>query len=235
MKKILITGCFLLASTMIANAQDDCKVLMKEISQSYKGDCKNGKANGKGEAKGKDSYSGEFKNGLPDGKGNYLYSNGDFYNGSWSNGKKDGQGSLSFKREGKTDSLVIGFWKKDKYMGKYEHLIYVHSRTTQFTTIDIKKSKGISANTIAINLTNTTAGSGGLSGTIAAKPVVTDIIVSKGSYQSTQEMTKGPKTSSKVLLNVQFPFRAKVFSGSNIMDIEISEAGEWTVEAALNN
>ena len=48
-------------------AQNPCKVLMKEISGSYSGECKKGLADGKGEAKGVDRYIGAFKKGLPDG------------------------------------------------------------------------------------------------------------------------------------------------------------------------
>ena len=60
------------------------KVLLNEISGSYKGGCRDGLAEGKGNAEGEDRYSGEFKAGLPDGKGKYTYKNGNVYNGYFS-------------------------------------------------------------------------------------------------------------------------------------------------------
>lgn len=36
-------------------------------------------------------------------------------------------------------------------------------------------------------------------------------------------------------MNITFPFRIQIYSGNQIMDIEISEAGQWTIEAVLNN
>lgn len=236
MKKLLLTSCFVVGSFVIAQAQEECKVLLADISGTYLGDCKGGKANGKGESKGKDTYSGDFKNGLPDGQGKYLFSNGDFYDGAWEKGKKEGQGSFSYKRPGKTDSLVVGYWKKDKYFGKSQYLTFVHNRTQQFTTINIKKSTGNADNTITINLTSTTAGVNSINGgNPVAQPFITDIMISKGTYQTTQELNKGPKTSSKLLVNVSFPFRAKVYVGTQYMDVEISEPGQWTIEGSLNN
>ena len=45
---------------------------MKEIQGTYEGDCKDGKASGKGNAIGEDTYEGNFKNGYPDGTGKYI-------------------------------------------------------------------------------------------------------------------------------------------------------------------
>lgn len=56
-----------------AQAQTNCKVLDSDISGSYVGGCKDGLADGKGEARGRDSYVGEFKAGLPHGQGTYVW------------------------------------------------------------------------------------------------------------------------------------------------------------------
>ena len=55
------------------NAVGDCKILSKYFAYGYRGECKNGLASGKGEAKGKYWYIGEFKEGLPNGKGVIKY------------------------------------------------------------------------------------------------------------------------------------------------------------------
>ena len=65
---------------------------MKDINQSYTVDCKKGKADGKGLAKGKDIYKGEFKKGYPEGEGIYTFSNGDVFEGEFKKGAKNGPG-----------------------------------------------------------------------------------------------------------------------------------------------
>ena len=49
-----------------------CKVTPQELTGIYTGDCKNGLANGKGEAKGAYHYIGSFKDGMPNGTGIYY-------------------------------------------------------------------------------------------------------------------------------------------------------------------
>jgi hypothetical protein len=100
-----------------AFSQDTCKVLKPEISGKYTGDCKNGLADGKGIAEGKDKYEGKFKKGLPNGQGTYTWSTGEVFKGGWEEGKKDGEGKFTFKSNG-VDSTRIGFWKNDVFVRK---------------------------------------------------------------------------------------------------------------------
>ena len=92
------------------------KVLLNEISGSYKGGCRDGLAEGKGNAEGEDRYSGEFKAGLPDGKGKYTYKNGNVYNGYFSKGLKNGKGKFVVT-EGGMNQTVTGYWKDGEYAG----------------------------------------------------------------------------------------------------------------------
>jgi hypothetical protein len=92
----------------------DCKVLLKEISGKYEGQCKNGLAEGTGFASGTDSYYGQFSKGLPDGNGVYTYKNGDVFKGTWKSGLKNGEGEFRYVINGK-DSIVKGYWKKGVY------------------------------------------------------------------------------------------------------------------------
>jgi hypothetical protein len=98
-------------------SQNDCKVLVKEISDTYIGDCKKDLANGQGIAKGTDKYEGAFKKGYPHGKGTYTYADGSVYKGMFRTGKREGEGSYTFISEGK-DSILAGIWKEDKFIGK---------------------------------------------------------------------------------------------------------------------
>jgi hypothetical protein len=86
----MILVSFLFPGTMMA--QIGCKVLLLAISDSYTGNCKDGLAEGTGQASGKDFYKGEFVKGLPDGKGTYIWKNGATYDGEWNKGMRDGYG-----------------------------------------------------------------------------------------------------------------------------------------------
>ncbi len=116
--KKLIVFVLLAVPLLPLRAQEDngCKVLLSAISVQYKGDCKKGLADGKGEAFGVDHYVGHFKKGLPDGEGVYTWSTGEVYKGSFKKGMRDGQGSYTFKVEGR-DSTITGKWQKDKFIG----------------------------------------------------------------------------------------------------------------------
>ena len=107
----------ILFSGSIIYAQNDCKVLMPELSGSYTGGCKKGLAHGKGSAVGIDSYEGRFNKGLPNGSGKYIWADGRIFNGSWLAGKREGKGSMFYPGEVQ-DSMVTGFWKNDSYVGK---------------------------------------------------------------------------------------------------------------------
>lgn len=97
-------------------AQEDCKVIKKEISLTYQGDCKKGLAHGKGEAVGIDTYVGQFKKGYPHGTGTYTGADSSVYIGDWKNGVRDGEGELTYKIDGR-DSTITGIWKDDVYVG----------------------------------------------------------------------------------------------------------------------
>lgn len=99
------------------SGQNNCKVLLKSISDSYTGSCKQGLADGMGEASGIDQYKGEFKKGLPDGEGTYIWKTGEIYKGEWKKGMRDGMGEFTSKLGGR-DSVYAGVWKADKYVGK---------------------------------------------------------------------------------------------------------------------
>jgi hypothetical protein len=115
--RLLVIMALLSISYSYAQPGDStCKVLLGEISASYKGGCKNGLADGKGVAEGEDYYVGAFKHGLPEGKGVYKYKNGNVYSGKFKNGLKDGKGKFRYKADEKV-MVVSGYWKGGDYVG----------------------------------------------------------------------------------------------------------------------
>lgn len=226
-------GIFFMSSVF---GQETCKVMLPAISAKYEGPCKKGKADGEGKAEGEDHYIGLFKDGFPNGKGIYRWKNGDFFEGNWFRGKMDGKGSKTFKRVGKADSVVTGFWKRDDYVGKFERPYIIHSQTSQISRIEIQKYTEDNDNTITIELSNTSGGipSFGISA-IGAKATITQINIMTGAYLRIVNMMDGPKGTTQKLLEVEFPFKARFKIGNQEMVIEILEPGNWTINTYLNN
>jgi hypothetical protein len=129
----------LLYSNYAYSQQSECIVMVKEISGSYSGGCKDGLADGKGIASGKDSYEGQFKNGLPHGKGTYKWSNGDYYEGQWQDGRKEGKGKMVY-----SDSTLTGYWSAGEYKGKVFVPPYSITRSRNVARSSITKKPGTS-------------------------------------------------------------------------------------------
>jgi len=123
MKKCLL-AILILGLYINGTAQTDCKVLIPAIADSYKGGCRNGLADGTGEAFGADQYNGEFKKGLPDGTGTYIWQSGEKYEGEWKKGLRNGTGVFTMIYMGR-DSVLAGEWKNDTYVGQKEPPPYV--------------------------------------------------------------------------------------------------------------
>ena len=114
----LVTCCILtLFFSGVILAQDKCEVLVPELVGSYTGKCKKGLAHGNGKAVGVDSYEGRFSKGFPNGSGKYTWADGRIFEGEWSKGELHGKGTMTYPEE-LGDSVVTGFWKAGKYVGK---------------------------------------------------------------------------------------------------------------------
>ncbi|MCK0131658.1 hypothetical protein MWU59_09100 [Flavobacteriaceae bacterium F08102] len=218
MKHIILLMCF---SFMLSglNAQD-CKVLLKDINQSYSGDCKKGKADGKGIAKGKDSYEGEFKKGYPDGKGIYTWSNGDVYEGEFKKGQKNGQGKLTYKTNTTKDSIVIGFWKKDTYIGVYEKPYKKIDNSQNVTSVRFTRMDDkMNAVRIYIRKDNSPV----------LNPNAT-IVLQSGSFQDIRNQKDFIE-----LTNVTYPLKFRATYELEYVEVEIYQFGSWKVQMEIEH
>jgi hypothetical protein len=75
-----------------ASAQTTCRVLDPELAGVYQGGCKEGLAEGYGEAKGVAEYRGDFRAGRKHGKGIKTWPSGDRYEGDFVDDRKEGLG-----------------------------------------------------------------------------------------------------------------------------------------------
>lgn len=206
---------FLLAGLHSLTAQEtlSCKVLIPEISDSYKGECKKGLANGVGEATGKDFYSGEFKNGLPHGQGKYIWANGDNYQGEWKKGKRDGFGNQTIKVTGR-DSSYSGYWGDNIYIGKNKYSFLINNKTINIDNIRIVRING-EKNQIEISYFK------------HDKPVPTygfSVTEREGRYGNIMKTDY-----TKTIVFVTFPFTAEIAGGAYVFDFSIYQRGYWRI------
>lgn len=213
---LLTLGIFFLQP--LKAQETPCEVLWETIKGKYTGECIDGKATGKGKSEGIDQYEGEFVKGYPDGKGMYTWADGHYYIGFFKKGKKEGKGDMYYESASGGDSVITGFWKKDKYFGPYEKQYEVITSSSRVTKVDcnISDKKGED-----IIITVHQLRSGGAS--------ITNITTITGTFytKNTQGMTNATLTR---IQQVTFPFRA-IFTISNGESAEIlfNEKGGYDV------
>lgn len=225
MKRVYLVKAFITLSllTTVTFGQNDCKVLLPSISESYTGPCKNGLAEGRGEASGIDHYSGDFKKGLPHGIGTYTWKTGEVYNGEWKNGHRNGEGEFTFNHMGR-DSVLTGVWKTDKYIEKGARIPYMIGYRGNIGRVVFWK-----AGDKPFNIKYKFSRAGEASSFIA----ITNLLLNGSSG------TENISTSFTGYENVSFPFEGKVkFNAPNSfntvsLDCElrfvINEPGNWMV------
>jgi hypothetical protein len=211
----------------------ECKVELKSLSGTYIGECKNGFAHGKGEAKGIHHYVGIFKYGLPDGKGIYYYNNGVFYSGNFQDGLKEGKGETHYLREGKPDSLVKGYWSADEYRGK-SYKTYNITEMPAFERVDIVPSDE-SGNTLTIEILTTTGAAKDQYSGSGYVLTVTDVIAKDGSLIRKLETAENPFKFSASYELSKFPVRLQgMFSNGRTFNLELYKKAKWRIQIFVN-
>lgn len=142
MKTIYFSIIFFLAVQLFfhekTSAQEQCKVLIPEIAETYEGGCRDGLAHGQGRAEGIDVYEGRFRNGLPHGRGTYTWSDGRMYDGRWREGKRDGRGTYIDIRDGE-ESAETGVWQADTFLRERRQRPYTMGHVLNVERYTIRK------------------------------------------------------------------------------------------------
>jgi len=212
----------------------DCKVSLPELAGQYNGDCKNGLAHGKGEAKGRHHYVGQFKYGLPNGQGTYYYNDSVYHVGTFFDGMREGKGATYYTREGKPDSLVKGYWSGDVFRGK-RYSTYVVNDMPVFDRSEITASDE-TGNSITIE-TETT--SGAIKGSNVATGgglilTVNEVLSLDGSFIKKLDETSGIKYKVSYQLS-KFPARLRIIlSNGQSFTLELYKPAKWNVYLFLN-
>jgi hypothetical protein len=241
---------FVLVVCSIKLLSQECFVAVDSLKGYYTGDCKNGKANGTGTAKGIDSYTGNFKDGYPDGIGTYTWANGNSYTGHWKDGLFEGEGTFTKINNNENDSVVIsGFWQKGKFINKTEASapFKVVALTNGINDYNIKKLRG-TIRQITIIVKSVTGGAQTINGEAAkiAVPVLTNIQLIEGIYnQEIPDERPYSMFNKYILQEVSFPFYAilsfKMPDSSpstkqNVqqLSIELPQEGNYFLEVNLD-
>jgi hypothetical protein len=201
---------FLLFPLTTCVLSQPCNVSLDSLKGQYVGACKNGKAQGIGTATGIDSYTGNFKNGYPDGQGKYTWQNGSWYEGTWERGLFNGQGTYSGLDSGNTTGFRIlsGFWKKGKYIGKYEKPFTVLPLTNNISDVSVRKLNKTESQ-ITINVKTITAGASSNSAIHLPKAQLVNIQLIEGRFeQRIDDETSSLMANKYTFRKVTFPFGA---------------------------
>ncbi len=150
-----VLSVVLCASPAYAQGQSKCIVLDPELQASYSGGCKDGKAEGRGTAKGSAVYVGEFHEGKKQGRGVKTWGWGDRYDGDFLNDAKHGMGRYTWgarsafagdryeggfandKRNGygayvwASGDAYAGPWKDDAVAGRATPMMLARFRATK--------------------------------------------------------------------------------------------------------
>lgn len=131
LNKILVGIALTLGISLsqVAFANQSCYIDDPDIRGTYTGGCVNGKAHGQGESKGRDHYKGEFKEGKANGKGIYTWANGSKYEGESKDGNRHGLGKLTLV---KGDNAIASYgndgeWQGDTYIVQGEFVNGKHT------------------------------------------------------------------------------------------------------------
>ena len=228
----ILLPLFLLSANFCLAQQTNCIVNVKELQGSYEGECKSQKAHGKGKAVGEDTYEGEFKNGYPEGTGKYSWKNGSWYEGGFKNGVKEGDGIMHIITASQKDSTVTGFWRKGAYVGLYESPFKVQSKSYRISTVKVEEMKTTTTPyEVEIYLTSVSGGAASIyNGGEIPKPVISDVVVNRGSYLTMDAVTNTPKSNFYYFKDVIFPFSANFKIGQEEVVIDFYKAANYKVE-----
>jgi hypothetical protein len=238
--KIIYVLAFLVSNFLnfsFVYAQQDnssCKVTQAELAGTYTGECKNGLANGKGDAKGLYHYTGSFKDGMPNGDGIYYVSDSEYYSGNFQDGIKEGKGEMHYVRKAMPDSIVKGYWSAGEFKGK-KYTTYAFSTTEQFDATSITPSHA-GGNNITIEIGTTSGSPNGVQAAAGGSVLrLTNIISPTGCILKTTSKYESSFKSYVTLELVGFPCTLfGTLSDSQTFELQLFKAANWKVSFFRN-
>ena len=181
------------------------------------------------------TYVGDQKNGQPDGMGVLTDTSGSVFKGSFKKGKKEGYGELSYKTIYDRDTTLVGYWKKDLYIGMYEYPYKVISKSYMISNASItSEPANPSGNIIEVSVESVSGGTATLSGEMP-KPTLTEYTFNKGSFQEMFPRTNQQKRNTYIFQNVIFPIQAVFKFGAEDVTVELNETKNYKLVVILRD
>ena len=181
------------------------------------------------------TYVGDQKNGQPDGIGVMTDTSGNVFKGSFKKGKKEGYGELKYRTIFDKDSTLVGYWKKDQYVGFYEYPFKIISKSYMVSNANITtEPANPSGNIIEVSVESVSGGSATLSGEMP-KPTLTEHTFNKGSFQEMFPRTNQQKRNSYIFQNVIFPIQAVFKFGGEDVTVELNETKNYKITVVLRD
>jgi len=181
------------------------------------------------------SYVGDQKNGQPDGMGVLSDTSGNVFKGSFKKGKKEGYGELTYKTIYNKDSTLVGYWKKDQYIGIYEYPYKILSKSFMISNASISSDPANpSGNIIEVSVESVSGGSATLSGEMP-KPTLTEYTFNKGSFQEMFPRTNQQKRNIYIFQNVIFPIQAVFRFGGQDITVDFNETKNYKLVVVLRD
>jgi len=181
------------------------------------------------------TYVGEQKNGQPDGMGVLTDTSGNVFKGNFKKGKKEGYGELTYKTVFDKDSTLVGYWKKDQFVGYYEYPFKIISKSYMISNASISvEPANPSGNIIEVSVESVSGGSATLSGEMP-KPTLTDYTFNQGSFQEMFPRTNQQKRNIYIFQNVIFPIQAVFRFGAEDITVDFNEKKNYKLVVVLRN
>ena len=181
------------------------------------------------------TYVGDQKNGQPDGTGVMTDTSGNVFKGSFKKGKKEGYGELKYRTIFDKDSTLVGYWKKDQYVGFFEYPYKIISKSYMVSNANITtEPANPSGNIIEVSVESVSGGSATLSGEMP-KPTLTEHTFNKGSFQEMFPRTNQQKRNSYIFQNVIFPIQAVFKFGGEDVTVELNETKNYKITVVLRD
>ena len=181
------------------------------------------------------TYVGDQKNGQPDGIGVMTDTSGNVFKGSFKKGKKEGYGELKYRTIFDKDSTLVGYWKKDQYVGFFEYPYKIISKSYMVSNANITtEPANPSGNIIEVSVESVSGGSATLSGEMP-KPTLTEHTFNKGSFQEMFPRTNQQKRNSYIFQNVIFPIQAVFKFGGEDVTVELNETKNYKITVVLRD
>jgi hypothetical protein len=175
------------------------------------------------------TYVGDQKNGQPDGMGVLTDTSGSVFKGSFKKGKKEGYGELSYKSIYNRDTTLVGYWKKDQYIGMYEYPYKVISKSYMISNASItSEPANPSGNIIEVSVESVSAGE-------MPKPTLTEYTFNKGSFQEMFPRTNQQKRNIYIFQNVIFPIQAVFRFGGQDITVDFNETKNYKITVVLRD